>query len=121
MIWPRSTTSDTCFDDGWEDASVDLEGFITDSFDVDITNSVETFYKFSVAVTDNVTITLTAYNEALDDYLPVAQASAPTGGGVLRLTAFIPRDTIHFFAITDGSVSDVDYETSFLTITRSKT
>ena len=110
-----------CFGDGWEVDSVALEDFISDSFDVDITNDVETFYKFSVAVTDNVTITLTAYNEALDAYLPVAQASVPSGGGVLRLTAFVPRETIHFFAIIDGAESDVDYETSFLTITRSKT
>lgn len=111
----------TCFTDGWEDASVALEDFISDSFDADISNSTETFYKFSVAVTDNVTILLTAYSEALDANLPIAQASTPTGGGVLRLTAFVPRNTAHFFAIIDGSVSEVDYETSFLTITRSKT
>ncbi len=120
MIWPRSTTSDTCFDDGWEDASVDLEDFLTDNLGAEITNSVDTFYKLSMTVADDNVLTLTAYNEALDAFLPVAQASAPSGGGVLRLTAFIPRDTAHLFEIT-GSEPDVDYDTSFLTITRSKT
>lgn len=119
-LWPRATTSAVCFQDGWEDDSVELEAFIADSFDTDLTSSTETFYKLSVTSADDMVIILTAYNEALDDYLPVAQASVPSGGGVLRITASVPRDTLHRFELT-GSESDVDYENSFLTITRSKT